>query len=756
MADRFSVEAVISAVDKGFSSTLDRLQSKLGRFSDYSKKTDAAVSSSFGRTFSAMALANVATSALSGLVGGFSSIVSEASSASDAMDKFKATLSFAGKTGEETQRASAFVKQYADSTVYDLSDVANTTAQLAANGISNFTALTEAAGNLNAVSGGNRETFKSVAMALTQTAGAGKLTTENWNQLANAIPGASGKLQEAMLKNGAYTGNFREAMAKGEITAEEFSQAILDLGMSDVARQAATSTATIEGAIGNLQANVVSKVMELVDLIGKDNITSAISSVGNVIGSVIDSVGKVAVFVKDNWSSIAPVVAGVTGAFVAFKAVMTFDAIVAGLLAFKGALSLAGAASKAFGLALSFLGGPIGLIVIAVGAVVGVVLYLWNTNEGFRNAVISIWSAIKSAFVSAWSFIADAWSGAKLFFSSLWESIKSSALSFVSWIKGIWSGITSSVSFMVSSVISFFNSLWSQALVIWSAIVNSISSVLNAYFPIFSAIWDGFRDALEIIWNLIKGLVETSINFVKGIIEAVMLALSGDWQGAWDKVKETVGTAWENIKTLVADAINALWKNIEQVWNNILNTVSGIVSSILGVVSDTWNSIVNRISSFMGDIFSYISDGWNRVTSFLDGINLFSAGGAIIQSFLDGLMNVWNSVKGFVSGIANWIRENKGPIRYDRKLLIPAGQAIMGGFNNALSNGFREVQSNVSSMGTRLQSEFGVTSSLNAKVETNSQPVHINVSLAGREFETLVDDITNLQNRKESIRLKYV
>ena len=109
--------------------------------------------------------------------------------------------------------------------------------------------LTEAAGNLNAVAGGNADSFKSVAMVLTQTAGAGKLTTENWNQLADAIPGASGKLQEALLKNGAYTGNFRAAMAKGEITADEFNQALLDLGMTDVAKQAATSTSTIEGAM---------------------------------------------------------------------------------------------------------------------------------------------------------------------------------------------------------------------------------------------------------------------------------------------------------------------------------------------------------------------------------------------------------------------------------------------------------------------------------------------------------------------------
>ena len=161
---------------------------------------------------------------------------------SDSTDKFVQTMNFAGIDTSNVEKASQAARDYADHTVYDLSTIQNTTAQLAANGISDYTGLTEAAGNLNAVAGGNADTFKSVAMMLTQTAGAGKLTTENWNQLADAIPGASGKLQEAMLKNGAYTGNFRDAMEKGEISADEFNKAIMDLGMSDVAKEAASST----------------------------------------------------------------------------------------------------------------------------------------------------------------------------------------------------------------------------------------------------------------------------------------------------------------------------------------------------------------------------------------------------------------------------------------------------------------------------------------------------------------------------------
>lgn len=141
---------------------------------------------------------------------------------------------------------------------------------------------------INAVAGGNAATFKSVGMVLTQTAGAGKLTTENWNQLADAIPGASGKLQEAMKANGAYTGNFRDAMEKGEISAEEFNQAIMQLGMTDVAKEAATSTATFEGAMGNLEASAVTAGAKVLDAF-KPLLTGGMASAGEAIDGIGDS-----------------------------------------------------------------------------------------------------------------------------------------------------------------------------------------------------------------------------------------------------------------------------------------------------------------------------------------------------------------------------------------------------------------------------------------------------------------------------------
>ncbi|XQZ19181.1 tape measure protein [Enterococcus faecium] len=239
------------------------------------------------------AVAGATSQAVQVITGSFTDLVGEGLAAFDSMDKFRSTMKLGNFGEEEIDKAAKAVKKYADDTVYDLSDVSNTTAQLAANGIKNYTELTQAAGNLNAQAGGNAETFKSVAMVMTQTAGAGKLTTENWNQLADAIPGASGVLQEAMKKNGAFTGNFREAMEKGEISADEFNTAITELGMNDGAVKAAKSTSTFEGAVGNLRANVVSGIMDIINHLGKDNLTGMVNKASDAVVGVFQHIADV-------------------------------------------------------------------------------------------------------------------------------------------------------------------------------------------------------------------------------------------------------------------------------------------------------------------------------------------------------------------------------------------------------------------------------------------------------------------------------
>lgn len=233
-------------------------------------------------------ISGIAQSVTSNILSAFSGITSEIMNASDSAQKFGATLQFAGVSSKQIKELTKSTQTYADKTVYDLEDIRSTTAQLASNGVKGYDKLAEAAGNLNAIAGGNKETFKSVAMVLTQTAGAGKLTADNWRQLSQAIPGASGKIQEQLKKNGVYTGNFADAMRQGKITSEAFNKALLDLGFNDVAVKAAQSTVTIEGAWGNLQASVVKAGMVIFDSI-KGPTTQAMSAIADAIGNITNS-----------------------------------------------------------------------------------------------------------------------------------------------------------------------------------------------------------------------------------------------------------------------------------------------------------------------------------------------------------------------------------------------------------------------------------------------------------------------------------
>ncbi|MBM6699925.1 tape measure protein [Bifidobacterium pullorum subsp. saeculare] len=236
------------------------------------------------------AVAGVAAKATELLVSGLGKYMNAAVEASDSTDKFKSTLDFAGVDTATIDRLTKSTQAYADATVYDLADIRNVTAQLAANGVKDYDRLAEAAGNLNAVAGGNAETFKSVGMVLTQTAGQGKLTTENFNQLSDAIPGASGKIQQALKKMGAYTsGNFRDAMEKGEISAEEFNQALMDLGMTDAAVEAAKSTKTFEGAVGNWDAAIQKLITKGLDAV-KPAFTKALGGATDIVSDFTDDI----------------------------------------------------------------------------------------------------------------------------------------------------------------------------------------------------------------------------------------------------------------------------------------------------------------------------------------------------------------------------------------------------------------------------------------------------------------------------------
>ena len=628
----------MKGVGKAIESAFDRPSKSVG------KKAGDNTGDGFSKGFSAKlgVISGVASSIATKVIGVFSGLSGQILDASDSTQKFAQTLDFAGVGADQIKKLTASTQEYANKTVYGIDDIRNTTAQLAANGVPNYAKLAEAAGNLNAVAGGNADTFKSVAMMLTQTAGAGKLTTENWNQLADAIPGASGKLQQALKEAGAYTGNFRDAMADGQITSQEFNDALMQLGMNDGAIKAAESTQTFEGAFGNLEATIVDGAANIVNTV-KPYITGAVTALG-------DGIGKAMQWVND-----------FTGALMKSQGVQTFA---------NGVKAIAGAVGS------------------IVGPFAGVIGNLLLFTGG-----------------------ADSAGGAAQQLSN---------------ILGIIGGILQSVGTFVQQ-----NADWMQALAI---------AVMAGYgaFQLFSIIQTvvGFVKAFSVAetaataaqWllnaamsaNPIMILVVAIAALVAGIVwfctqtetgRQLWADFTGFLQTAWQNITDFFQTTWQNITQWFSNAA----ANIQNGWNALtafIGSVPGRIQAFFAGIgqwfANKFNEVRNGIANGFNSAVSFIASIPGRILSALGNLGglLWNAGASIMQGFLDGLKSIWHNITSFVGNIAGWIADHKGPLPYDRRLLIPAGEAIMGGFRKSLNAGWRQVQADIMGMNVGLSNGF--------------------------------------------------
>lgn len=490
--------------------------------------------------------------------------------ASDSADKFKSTLNFAGLDTGTIDALTASTQTYADQTVYSISDIRNVTAQLAANGVQGFDKLAEAAGNLNAVAGGNAETFSSVGMVLTQTAGAGKLTTENWNQLADAIPGASGKLQEAMLKNGAYTGNFRDAMEKGEISAEEFNQAIMDLGMTDAAKEAATSTSTIEGAMGNLEASVVGVGTTILDQF-KGPLTSGISMLAQGIS------GLSGVFTR-LVQTIGPILSQIGTTFqTAFQPVV-------GMVQSQLLPTLQPLMS-----ALQNLGNAIMPIIMAAIQTIAPVLStlvsnIWQTMSVIATAVTPVINNI-AALIQA-----------------VLPAIQSAFQICGTYIQGVINAVFPFIQTVITSVMNVVNTI--------------ITTVLAAINGDWSGVWEGIQNIVSSVWNGIQSIVSGAINAVSGVISRVLSGISGIFSSVWNGIKGAVSSAWSGITAAVSSGVSSMMNFITSIPSRIMGVFSGAGSWLLSAGQNIIQGLINGITNAIGGAISAVK---NAVGGIIDG-----------------------------------------------------------------------------------------------------------------------------------------
>lgn len=727
----------------------------------------------FSRGFSAKlgVISGVASSIATKVIGVFSGLSGQILDASDSTQKFAQTLDFAGVGADQIKKLTTSTQEYANKTVYGIDDIRNTTAQLAANGVPNYDKLAEAAGNLNAVAGGNSETFKSVAMMLTQTAGAGKLTTENWNQLADAIPGASGKLQEAMLKNGAYTGNFRDAMANGEITSQEFNDALMQLGMNDGAIKAAESTQTFEGAFGNLEATIVDGAANIVNTV-KPYITGAVTALGDGIGKAMQWVNDFtgALMKTEGVQTFANGVKSIAGAV--GSVVGPFAGVIGSLLGFTGGADSAGGAAQQ----LSNILGSIGGMLQSVGTFVQ-----QNADwmQALAVAVMAGYGAFKLfsiittvvGFIKAFS-LADTVAAAKQWLLNaamnanpimLVVTAISALVAALVWFftqtetgRKAWAAFTSFVSSAWQKTVDFVTNLGQNiANFFTQTLPNAFQSVIQWFQQLPSAIGTALS-------NLITSIGTWAVSFGQSALQAgqqfltnlgtFLMQLPGN---IWNWLTSTVASVASWAAQMGANALSAgsqflsnVGTFISQLPSNVGSWLSGAISAAASFVGQMASNAVNAGSRFLSSIGSYISQVPGRISAGLSGaisaVGSFAgsmASGALRagQQFLSNLVNTLASIPGRVVSIGRNIVE--GIVSGIMGSMGRVGSAILGGMNAAIANVKRML--GIHSPSRLFRDQIGMMMGLGLANGIDASARYVNASM-GSMIGGLMPDINDL------------
>lgn len=606
--------------------------------------------------FSFGSAAGIASNLIGRVIDGVADLKDEAFAASDSLDKFTQTMQFAGIDNSKIKESQKVMKEYADQTVYDLGDVMNTTAQLAANGVDDFNGLTQAIGNVNAVSGGNAETFKSVATAMTQTIGTGKLTTENFNQISDAIPGASGKIQTALKEMGAYAGgDFREAMANGEISAEELNTAFMKLGMTDVAKKAAGSTATIEGAVGNLKASVVNMINEIIGAFGKGNITSFISGISKGVDNLTKKIGPA---IKGAANAIKPLYDG-----------------------FKNLFNLFSNDTKKQTGGLDF----IRKILPAEQAQTAI-----STINRIKDVISTLFSAFKNkdeSVIYKLGLSPETVTTVQRVIGSIQQYVKGFTDNFknmftvaIEIAKGVFNTLSPYILPIISKIGSALGDIGKSMSVFWEQNGKQIIQAIKNFFVFIQPV-------VKIVMTLMMSFIDNVIGLVKGLLNAIQGAIkifTGIFTGDFSKM-------WEGVKQLFSGAIQAIWNFIQiMFFKQLLTGVKGLATGFKGVVQGLWNSVRNLFSNGISGVGSAVV---NWISTTLGRV------GSLRTSFVNAIKALWNSIKSLFSGgisntwsaIRNWASNLLSHVGNLKNNLINVIKSLWDTIKNTFSSGISKV-----------------------------------------------------------------
>lgn len=400
---------------------------------------------------------------------------------------------------------------------------------------------------------------------------------------------------------------------------------------------------------GTAMAPIASKILDVVNAIisftsnlfeahpGVAKLVGIMTILGGILLAVLPTIAQVAIFVKD---LLIPFISWANRVGLVNKAMGLLKNVFSKLLS---PISLLRTGFTAIAGALGAISAPVWIVIGVLTALVGLFVYLWKTNEEFRNAVTTAWETIKNTIMTVVDVV-------------------------VSFVMELWGQLTTWWSENQTLI-------YTAAQTAWNNLVTIITTVMNILLPIIQAGWTAISTVIQIAWELIKGIVQIGLTFILGLIKTIMQIITGDWEGAWNTIKETGATIWgiiqqtaTNIWNIILGFLQNIWNQIVSVattaWNNVRETVVNAVmnayNGVVNWVTQMWSTIQSKFSEIVSTVRDKMIEFYNiiknKVSEALEAVKGFasdfvSAGFDLIMGMVNGVKDAASNLIDAVTGV---------------------------------------------------------------------------------------------------------
>lgn len=332
----------------------------------------------------------------------------------------------------------------------------------------------------------------------------------------------------------------------------------------------------------------------------------------------------------------------------------------AAMTAWNAICTVGTAVTTALGAAFTFLTSPIGLVILAIAAVIaiGVLLYKnWDTVKEkagqLKDWVTGKFNELKENISKAVQAFADKFPAAFAFISSVFESWRQTVGNVISGVKQVFQGI-----------IQFFTGIFTGD---WQKALDGLKNIFSGAFKALSSL------AMAPL-NALKGVVTGAFNAIDVATGGKLTAIKQKASETWNAVKETAGNVLTAAKDTITEKLSSVKQTVSEAFSNVTSTVGSMMSQAAANARSNLESMKAAYTSAGGGIKGIMAASMqgiqNTVSNVMSAINTITGGKldevrnafqSKIEAAKSVVSNGLNAIKGFFSGLSLKLPDIKLP-----------------------------------------------------------------------------------------------